>query len=80
MDNTPTTIRPPSTAYARARPRVYNTPDRSTIRGFSRRLLMNDMAAILVARGQGLMDVRMPNQRADPRAQIVPSIIRPHKI
>ena len=50
--------------YTRLRPSVYSNPVSSAARGFSTRRLMNEIAATLVASGQGLMAVRMPAQAA----------------
>ena len=52
-------------AYAIIRPRVYTTPAMITALGCITRLDKNDIAAMLVARGHGLIDVSTPSHKAD---------------
>ena len=58
-------IRIPRTTYAIIRPRVYISPVVRTEDDFSTPLTIYDTAAIFEASGQGLMDVKIPNQHAE---------------
>ena len=58
-------IRIPSAIYAIILPRVYISPDASTDGVFSTPLTIYDTAAMFEASGQGLTDVRIPNQKAE---------------
>ena len=58
-------IRIPSAIYASILPKVYISPDASTDGVFSTPLTIYDTAAMFEASGQGLADVRIPNQKAE---------------
>ena len=42
-------------------------PESKTKKGWVIFLARNDMAATLVAKGQGLIEVKIPNHKADPK-------------
>jgi hypothetical protein len=65
IDRTLVTRRVPRTAYVNIRPSVYSKPVKNTALVRPICLLMKDMAAIFVANGQGLIEVRIPNHNAD---------------
>jgi len=62
--NSDSTIRKPNIAYANILPTIYEIPDKNTILEWAIFLDKNETAAIFVAKGHGLIEVRMPSQKA----------------
>ena len=58
------TIKNPNIAYASILPTVYAAPDNNTVLGWVIFLDKNEIAAMLVAKGHGLIEVRIPSHKA----------------
>jgi hypothetical protein len=57
----------PKIAYETIRPSVYANPEINTSAGWTIFFDKKEIAATLEAKGHGLMDVRIPNHKADKK-------------